>query len=126
VQRHIPSQFSKEMNRSHWLNNENKLNEMKHILAHYMKYVPTLPAEGTLICRNGREVIYDDTQFDRKLIGGDQLTVARIRGTQCLRASEDKRVNRYEGLAPVVEDWHARMTLLKVIKLYISPQMMKV
>lgn len=92
---------------------------MKHILAHYMKYVPTLSAEGILICPNGREVIYDDTRFDRKLIGGDQLTVARIRGTQYLRASEDKRVDRYEGLVPVVEDWHARMTLLKVIKVNI-------
>ena len=52
-------------------------------------------------------------------MGGDQLTVARIHRTQCLRESEDKRVDRYEGLAPVVENWHARMTLLKVIKLYI-------
>ena len=55
-----------------------------------MKYVPTLPADGTLVCPNGREVIYDDTRFDTKLLGGDQLTVARVRGTQYLRDSEDK------------------------------------
>ena len=99
------------------LNNENKLNEMKHILAHYMKYVPTLPADGTLVCPNGREVIYDDTRFDTKLLGGDQLTVARVCGTQYLRDSEDKQVDHYEGLIPTIEDWHARMIILKVYKI---------
>ena len=82
-----------------------------------MKYVPTLPADGTLVCPNGREVIYDETRFDTKLLGGDQLTVARVRGTQYLRDSEDKRVDRYEGLIPTIEDWHARMIMLKAHKI---------
>ena len=55
-----------------------------------------------------------NTQFDTKLIGGDQLTACRIRGTQLLRDSQDKRVDRYEGLKPVAEDWHARMVLMQV------------
>ena len=63
-------------------NDENKLNEMKHVLAHYMKYVPTKEAEGCLVLPNGSQVAFDNTQFDTKLIGGDQLTTCRVRGTQ--------------------------------------------
>ena len=42
------------------------------------------------------------------------LTSARIRGTQALRSTEDKAVERLEGIVPVTEDWHSRMTLMKV------------
>ena len=47
-------------------------------------------------------------------MGGDQLTVARVRGTQALWKAQDRPVNRLEGLIPVVEDWHARMALVRV------------
>ena len=47
------------------------------------------------------------------LFGGDQLTVARIRGAQILRDTQDKPVDRFEGIIPVIEDWHTRTTLLK-------------
>ena len=52
------------------------------------------------------------------LLGGDQLiiTVARVRGAQALRMSQDKAKDRLEGVVPVDEDWHARMTLMKVSK----------
>ena len=48
---------------------------MKHILAHYMKHVPTIEAERNYVCPNGYKVPVDDTRFDSKLIGGDKLTV---------------------------------------------------
>ena len=44
------------------------------------------------------------------MIGGDQLTVARICGTQALCDTHDKAFDRLEGLTPIVEDWHTRMT----------------
>ncbi len=47
------------------------------------------------------------------------LTAARVRGTQALRQTEDKAVDRLQGLIPVVEDWHTRMALVMVITLYI-------
>lgn len=80
-----------------------------------MTLVPTLPAEGLLKLPNGTSINYDDTKFHPILFGGDQLTVARMRGTQALRDTQDKRVDRLDGVIPVVEDWHTRMTLLKVI-----------
>lgn len=52
--------------------------------------------------------------FFKILFGGDYLTAAHIRGMQALRATEDKAIDRLEGVISVVEDWHTRMTLLKV------------
>ena len=41
------------------------------------------------------------------LVGGDQLTVARIRGTQKIRGNSETSEQRFDGLLPVVVDWHA-------------------
>lgn len=87
---------------------------MSHILTHYMKLVPTREAKGQHTLPNGISISFDDTRFHEILIGGDQLTVARVRGAQAIRDTHDKRVDRFEGVIPVVEDWHARMTFLKV------------
>lgn len=96
------------------LKNENKLDEMASILEYFMQLVPTVPAEGVYTLPNGHELSFDDTRFCHILFGGDQLTVARVRGTQALRATEDKVVDRLEGVVPIVADWHARMTLMIV------------
>lgn len=81
------------------LHNENKLDEMSKILDHYMKFVPTVAGEKEVTLPNGTSVIkLDDTYFFKILLGGDQLTAARIRGTQALRATQDKAVERLQGL----------------------------
>ena len=83
---------------------ENKLNEMKHVLTHFMKHVPTKEAEGCLVLQNGSQVAFDNTQFDTKLIRDDQLTACCVRGTQLLRDSQDKWVNLSKGLISLAED----------------------
>ena len=93
------------------LYDENKLDEMSKILEHFMTLVPTLPADGHKVLPNGSILEFDDTQF---LIGGDQLTSARIRGTQANRETQDMAIDRLEGLLAVTEDWHSRMALIKV------------
>ena len=45
--------------------------------------------------------------FSLVLLGRDQLTVAEMRGTQRIRRNSYSGRGRVEGLAPVVEDWHA-------------------
>lgn len=100
--------------------NENKLDEMSHILDHYMTLVPTVEIEGHHKLPNGSEIDFDDTRFFSIIFGGDQLTVARMRGVQALRDTHSKRADRFEGLIPVVEDWHARMTVMKVSKHPVS------
>ena len=84
-------------------------------LEYFMTLFPTKPNEDHLVLPNGCTVDYDTTEFFKILLGGDQLTVARVRGTQALRQTEDTAVNRLQGLIPVIEDWHARMALVKVI-----------
>ena len=96
------------------LQNENKLDEMGKILDHYMTLVPSVPSECEVLLPNGSNILVDNTQFHSILFGGDQLTVARIRGTKALRDTEENPVHRLEGVTPVIEDWHARMALLKV------------
>ena len=94
--------------------NENKLDEMGHILNHYMTLVPAVEVEGQTTLPNGKTITFDDTHYFPILFGGDQVTVARVRGVQLLRDTEVKRVDRFEGIVPVVEDWHTRMTVMKV------------
>ncbi len=96
------------------LKNENKLAEMGKILDDYMKLVPTIAATGNYLLPNHSTVEFDATQFHGIPFGDHQLTVARMRGTQILRATEETAVKRLQGILPVVEDWHTRMTFLKV------------
>ena len=79
------------------LQNENKLDEMTIIMERFMKLVPTLPKMETLSLPDGKCIEYDDAKF-AKVILGDQLTVARVRGTQALRKTETKAVDRLEGI----------------------------
>ena len=46
--------------------------------------------------------------------GGDQMTVARIRGSKGVVSNSQSGTGRLEGLVPVVEDWHTKMCLLEV------------
>ena len=96
------------------LHDENKLDEMGKILDYYMKLVPALRCEQHVSLPNGGVIDTDNTQFFSILFGGDQLTVARICGTQALRDTHDSVVDRCEGIIPVVEDWHSCMILMKV------------
>ena len=61
--------------------------------------------------RSGDDMEYDDTRF---LLGGDQLTIACICGTQALWDTQDKLTNHFKGVTPVVEDWHSRMKITDV------------
>lgn len=95
------------------LQNENKLEDMGKILEElHIKYVPTNRSKGELALPNGHTIPIDNTQFFQTLLGGDQLTVAlRVRETVGLRRRHDKPLDHLDEIVPVVEDWHARMTL---------------
>ena len=75
-------------------------------------YVPTIMSEDTIYLPDQTTRTLENPQFSKVLLGGDQLTAAR--GATTLRLSHQKASYRLEGVVPVVEDWHARMTLLKV------------
>ena len=96
------------------LQNENKLDEMCNIMTELHKYVPDKPCQLNFELPDGEIYTTSDNALHPILCGGDQLTACRCRGAQSLRCSHESAVDRLEGLVPVVEDWHARLTLVKV------------
>ena len=99
------------------LKNENVLNEMVQILDRLHNYVPMTQTEQEF------DVVHDDDvehlsitvdHFHHILLGGDQLTVARVRGCQRIRNNSESGRACLEGLLPVAEDWHSKMCYLKV------------
>ena len=79
-----------------------------------MSMVPTLHNEECVPLSDGNTVTVDKTSFHKVLLGGDQLTATRVRGTKSLKQIETRAVDRLHGLIPVVEDWHARMAFVTV------------
>ena len=81
-------------------------------------------AEFTQICANKEvsetyqlpedDLVCNEECYHRILFGGDQLTVSRSCSAQGARCNDDQPVQRLDGLVPVTEDWHARMTLMRV------------
>lgn len=81
------------------------------------KYVPALMKKTQETMDDGDILERIDFMAWNTLLGGDQLTVARARGAASIRAGHDSPKERLCGLVPTIEDWHCRMTLMKV-KLY--------
>ena len=80
----------------------------------FHKYVPTRAGTGTLMLPNDNSLDFYDTNFHEILLGDDQLTVARCCGAAAQRWNHNEPSDCLEGLIPVIVDWHARQTLLRV------------
>lgn len=93
--------------------NENKTDEMTAILDNLHKYVPSIPVTTTVTLPDGEPYEVHDYDLWETLLGGDQLTAARIRGAIDIRDDHDTSIDKLRGVIPVVEDWQSRMTLLK-------------
>lgn len=87
---------------------------MCKILDHLHTYVPQKRVEVVTSVPDGSVVTHDDYQLGKILLGGDQLTVARIHGAQAARSSHETAIDRLEGVEAVIEDWHARQVLMQV------------
>lgn len=62
----------------------------------------------------GEVVAVSKAKFSPVLLGGDQLTAARIRGAKKAKVNEDAPSERLEGIIPVAEDWHTKMNFVGV------------
>ena len=100
------------------LKNENVLNDMVDILDELHKYVPETTTMQTIdVCTEGggtRAVDVHVHSFSHIPFGGDQLTVARIRGSQRVQFNSENGDERLEGFIPVIEDWHTKMCFMEV------------
>ena len=91
------------------------MDEMVDILAYLHQYVP-MKTSNQVISVPGTEEseVIESEDLHRLLIGGDQLTVERIKGAQSLRKNSTHAAGRLEGFVPVSEDWHAKVCFLQV------------
>ena len=98
------------------LKNENVIEDMVEIMTEVQKYVriPAISQSVDVEVAGESTVTVKADHFHNILFGGDQLTVARARGAQHVRENFIDGIGRLEGLIPVCEDWHARVTLLSV------------
>ena len=91
---------------------------MIQVLEKVHVYVPSKDVEKEIpiLDEAGSESVIkvSDKAFSTTIVGGDQLTVARIRGAQRIRGNSEKSEQRFDGLLPVPEDWHGKMCLLEV------------
>ena len=92
---------------------ENKYEELLQILDAVYKYVPVKSLEEVANI-NGTEYKMTREAAHQILIGGDQLTTARIRGCQLIRMNSTTEQSRLSGLLSVTEDWHTKVVLLQV------------
>ena len=95
------------------LRNENKVDENRRIMDELHKYVPAKEVHCQNTLPNG-ETDEETTEKLYQVLFGDQLTVARARSVTGMRRTHDTNKEKLQGLIPVVEDWHARVTLLHV------------
>ena len=83
------------------------------------RYLPTKPLQETIMLKDGTTRSVDCTKYHQILIGGDQLTVARVRGAVGMRITHDTPLECLTGMLPMVEDWHGRLTFMKVRELLV-------
>ena len=97
------------------LKNETKHEDMVNIMIHLQQYVPFSSTEKKVIDpNNNQEHSMSCDVFHPILFGGDQLTAERAVGSKRCRRNEDRGFDKLAGLTPVIEDWHAKVALLKV------------
>eukprot|EP00731_Ephydatia_muelleri_P025731 Em0017g814a len=99
------------------LKNENILNDMVDILDVLHQYVPKTTTTQTYnTCAEDGSTRTTEVHIDHinpVLIGGDQLTVARVRGSQDALLNSESGMQRVQGLIPVIEDWHTKMCYMQ-------------
>lgn len=88
---------------------------MVSIMESLHQYVPTHRQEKKVDIPDSEEqVTLQVDEFHHILLGGDQLTVARVRGAQRIRENSESASAGLQGLVPVVEDWHAKQCFMGV------------
>ena len=85
--------------------------DMTDILRHLQAYVPCVPTKKVFTVEPFEQTDY---HLLPTLVGGDQLSVARARGSILLQDSSENQFDKLSGLLPVSEDWHAKVCLMQV------------
>ena len=87
---------------------------MIKILTHIHRYVPAVEHETEVEISNAAPLSVSSVVTHLILFGGEQLTVARVRGAQDAKCNSVSANKRFDGLVPVLEDWHTKVVILEV------------
>ncbi len=90
---------------------------MTSILTHLQSYVP---CKATSKKVDFEPYEYTDYKFVTTLVGGDQLSTARARGSVMIQENSENNYDKLSGLLPVAEDWHAKVCFMGVSNEVIS------
>ncbi len=80
------------------LKSENKVDEMIDIMDILHQYVPTKTTTEEFHLMSGEPFTVDIHRFHHLFLGGDQLTVARVRGAHRVRLNSNDGVGCLDGL----------------------------
>ena len=92
------------------LENENTNDNMLKIMQHFHQYVPLVEETGKVIIDKFADVTFEN--FDKLLIGGDQLTAAQACNVKKHRLNSSSPSAHLDGLIPCVADCHTQTILL--------------
>ena len=87
---------------------------MVKVMSHVHQCVPVVEYEQEVNVGDGRTISQPMSMVHPVLFGGDQLTAARIRGAQEAKCNSVTASKRFDGLIPVIEDWHTKVIILEV------------
>ena len=96
------------------LKNENKGDEMVEILDVLHQYVPLIADSRQKILSTGEVTTVEKACMHRVVVGGDQLTAARIRSAKKSKLNSNSPRKRLEGIISAAEDWHTKANFLGV------------
>ena len=99
---------------------------MCDIMDQVHKLVPCKTTQSNYRLPDGDVQSFVGETFHQLLLGGDQLTAARCRGSAAARCDSDTKKERLYGLIPVSEDWHGKYRLCKVCYMYIAGLLPKI
>lgn len=93
----------------------NIADEMVHIIDHLHQYIPTkTKTQAIYVPATGDTEVIKLQSLHHLLLGGDQLTVERVKEAQTIRQNSYTATGRLEGFVPVTEDWHAKVCFLQL------------
>lgn len=99
---------------------------MIKILSHVQQYVPNIDCSNKCFIPSRMEYVdKPESVLHKKLFGGDQLTAARARGAQLAMSNSKTAMKRFNGVIPVIKDWHTEVLLYEVsayilIRIYLN------
>lgn len=102
------------------LKNENKTGDMIDIMTRIHEYVPTVSTSHEYTISSGEQVKEESASLHPIVVGGDQLTAARMRSAIKNKSNGQTHSQTLSGIVPAAEDWHTKANFLGVNYIWLA------